>query len=76
MTTYAYEIDRKAKEKLHRVNFIHMTKSDPNKAIRPIDKYLLSPRLVNFTAETDSIKSVCFKVFKEIRGTLKRAIHS
>lgn len=36
---------------------------------------MLFPRVVNFS-ESDSIKSVCFKIFKEFRTTLRRAIHS
>jgi hypothetical protein len=72
LTTYAYEIDKKIKERLHRMNFVHLTKSDAAKNVSP---FLLSPRIVSFS-ESDSIKSVCFKIFKEFRVTLKRALHS
>ena len=63
LTTYAYEVDRKAKDKLHSINFIHLTKQEFSVTSK---RYHTFPRLLMF-GENDSIKTIGFKIYKEMR---------
>ena len=72
LTTYAYEVDRKLKDKLHSVNFLHLTKQEYSLSIR---KYFIFPRLINFT-DNDSVRSIGFKIYKEMRLTLAQALQA
>ena len=70
MTTYAFEVDKKLKDRLHSVNFIHMTKQEYSLSIR---KYYINPRVVNFS-ENDSIRVIGFKIYKDMITTLGLAL--
>ena len=72
LTTYAYEVERKMKDRLHSVNFLHITKQEYSNSIR---KYFIFPRLINFT-DNDSVRSIGFKIYKEMRLTLAQALQA
>lgn len=65
-------MDKKLKDKLHSVNFLHLTKQEYSLSIR---KYYINPRIVNFT-ENDSVRVIGFKIYREMIGTLGQALQA
>jgi hypothetical protein len=72
LTAYAYECPKGGPEKLLPINFVHILKEEI-----PIDKkrYQTFPRLVHFS-DSDSIKNICFKIFKDLKETMKDLLYT
>ena len=57
-------------DKLLPINFIHLTKEEFQFGKR----YQIFPRLIQFT-ETDSVKNICLRIFKDLRETIKDLLY-
>lgn len=71
LTTFAYETYKSGVENLLPINFLHVTKEEFQNRSRTYQSF---PRLIIFN-ETDSIKNICYKIFKDMRETMKDLLY-
>lgn len=67
LTAYAYECPKGGADKLLPINFVHLIREEISQDKK---RYQSFPRLVQFS-ETDSIKNIGFKIFKDLKETLR-----
>ena len=67
LTAYAYECPKGSPEKLISINFVHLIKEELSQNNK---RYHSFPRLVHFS-DSDSIKNIGLKIFKDLKETMK-----